>query len=226
MSARTAPGAPTRLERAKQEALVLRRALTDVPVGIASMTDRTLPALMPTTDTALFDRTLSQSVGIDRPPPSQPYPGRATTFEALLPLVTARFYSHGVRHRLLVVFTDGESSRLSSTVRYTIQLDQLSSPIFVHVWSPQERIYVRGRADRGYAPDPTSGRALAQFAALAHGRVFDEKQLGQAAAALRAAAGAGASTTAVSAYARIALAPVVVLGGVLPLGFLLWRRNL
>ena len=226
MSARSAPGAPTRLARAKRDALQLRRALTDVPVGIASMTDRTLPALMPTTDAALFGRTLAQSIGIDRPPPSQPYPSRATTFEALLPLVSARFYSHGVKRRLLVVFTDGESSRLSSTVPYTIQLDQLSSPIFVHLWSPRERIYVHGRVDRGYAPDPTSSRMLAQFAALAHGRVFAEDQIGQAAAALRAAAGTGRSTSAVSAYARIALAPWFVLGGVLPLGFLLWRRNL
>ncbi|HKI91874.1 MAG TPA: hypothetical protein VJ986_06210 [Gaiellaceae bacterium] len=226
MSARAAPGAPTRLARAKRDALRLRRALTDVPVGIASMTDRTLPALMPTTDAALFGRTLAQSIGIDRPPPSQPYTGRATTFEALLPLVASHFYSHGVTRRLLVVFTDGESSRLSSTVPYTIQVDQLSSPIFVHVWSRQERIFVHGRPDRGYVSDPSSGRSLARFARLAHGRVFEESQIGQAAAALHAAAGRGATTTAVSAYARIALAPWFVLGGVLPLAFLFWRRNL
>lgn len=225
MSARAAPAAPTRLERAKREALRLRRALTDVPVGVAVMTDRTLPTLMPTTDAALFARTVAQSVGINRPPPSQRYPGRATTLEALLPVATSRFYSRGVTHRLLVVFTDGESSPLSSTLRYTVQLDALPSPLIVHVWSPREQIFVRGRADRGYVPDPTSGRALATFARLAHGRTFGENQIGQAAAALRDAAGHGPTTTAVSAYVRIPLAPWFALAGVLPLGFLLWRRN-
>ena len=71
MNARPAPGEPSRLQRAKREALRLRNRLTDVPVGIASMTDRTLPELMPTTDPALFSRTLAASVGIDSPPPSQ-----------------------------------------------------------------------------------------------------------------------------------------------------------
>src|SRR5207248_1275733 len=62
MRARAAPGQPTRLARAKRLALRLRATMSDVPVGIASMTDRVLPNLMPTTDAALFARTLSQSV--------------------------------------------------------------------------------------------------------------------------------------------------------------------
>ena len=68
---------------------------------------------MPTTDQTLFERTVTQSVGIDEPPPSQQYQGRATTFAALVPLVESHFYSPGVQRRVLIVFTDGESAKVS-----------------------------------------------------------------------------------------------------------------
>ena len=117
MSARSAVGAPSRLARSERLALRLRRRLPDVPVGIATMTDRTLPDLMPTTDASLFSRTLAASVGIDRPPPSQAYHGRATTLEALVPILQSHYFSSASRHKLIVVFTDGESSRLPSIRR-------------------------------------------------------------------------------------------------------------
>jgi hypothetical protein len=225
MAAR-APGGPTRLARAKREALRLRALLGDIPVGIASMTDRTLPNLMPTTDSALFARTVAQSVAVNRPPPSQRYPNRATTLQALLPLGQAHYFAPGVRHRLLVVFTDGESAQLPSTLRYSLQQTPLPQPMFVHVWAPDERIVVRGRVDERYVPDASSGEALAAFAELAHGRVFGERDMGALAATLHAAAGKASATTQVEAHARIALAPWFLLAGVVPLGLLLWRRNL
>src|SRR5207249_11550657 len=87
MRAAAGPGAPTRLARAKRLAMRLERTLGDVPVGIASMTDRSLPNLMPTTDQTLFDRTVEQAIAVNQPPPSQTYPDRATTFDPLVPLV-------------------------------------------------------------------------------------------------------------------------------------------
>jgi len=226
MSARTAPGERSRLERAKREALQLRNRLTDVPVGIASMTDRTLPELMPTTDPALFSRTLAASVGIDSPPPSQAYPGRATTLEALVPVLQSHFFATSTRHRLVVVFTDGESSRLPSTLRYQVGHVAELTALFVHVWSPGERIFKRGgRPDPNYRADPTSADALASFAGLLGGKEFSEQQLGRAAAAAQAGVGHSGTERQVETYARIALAPWFLLAGVVPLGFLLWRRN-
>ena len=94
MQASPGNGQPTRLARAKRLALRLRAALPDLPVGIASMTDRTLPNLMPTTDATLFSRTLTQSVAVDRPPPSQAYHlKRATSFEALVPVIQSNFFA-------------------------------------------------------------------------------------------------------------------------------------
>jgi hypothetical protein len=224
MQASPGPGRADRLARAKQLALRLRATLPDVPVGIATMTDRTLPNLMPTTDPALFARTLSQSVAIDSPPPSQVYNGRATSFEALVPLVQSNFYAQGVQRRLLVVFTDGESSKVSPYLSATLQ--QRVAPVFVHVSREGEQIYRGGRVDKKYVSDPTSFAALNQLASITGGgHAYTEQESAQVAKAARAAVGFAGKRTHVAAYARVALAPWFVLGGVLPLAFLLWRRN-
>jgi hypothetical protein len=225
MRASAGPGKPNRLVRAKQIALRLQAKLQDVPSGIASMTDRSLPNLMPTTDSALFKRTLLQSVAIDHPPPSQEYTGRATSFEALLPLVDSHFFSQGVRRRLLVVFTDGESSTLSPTL--TVTLLHRLTPVFIHIWAAGERIYgPDGRPDPRYVSDPSSAAALDRLAALIGGRhSFTEQQSGPAARVARDAVGYAGTRTHIHAYARLALAPWFILAGTAPLAFLLWRRN-
>lgn len=227
MQASTGPGQPTRLARAKRLAQLLRAQLPDLPVGIATMTDRTLPNLMPTTDASLFSRTLTQSVAIDSPPPSQIYHGRATTFEALAPLVESHFFSPGVVRRVLVVFTDGESQPISPVLKLTLQ--RRVTPIFVHVWAPHDLLYDRAhgrKPDPGYAPDPASAEALAQLAVITGGHSYSETQLSQIAHATRDAVGFASTRRRVNSYARVALAPWFVLGGILPLGFLLYRRNL
>jgi hypothetical protein len=50
MAASSGRGAPTRFERAVDFALRLRSGLADVPVGVASLTNRPLPHLFPTAD--------------------------------------------------------------------------------------------------------------------------------------------------------------------------------
>ena len=111
MQASAAPGRPTRLARAKKLALRIQQRLPDVPMGIASMTDRSLPNLLPTTDPTLFARTVTQSIAVDEPPPSQVYSNRATNFAALVPLTESHFYSPSVHRRLLVVLTEASIRR-------------------------------------------------------------------------------------------------------------------
>jgi hypothetical protein len=227
MDASAGPGLPIRLARAKRLALRLQAALPDVPIGIVSMTDRTLPVLMPTTDRALFARTLSDSIHINQPPPSRPYTGRATTFAALTYLIQSSFYSRGVAHRLVVFFTDGEASPTLPALLASLR-GQLSL-LLVHVWAPGEQIYDRdsGRlADPKYKSDPSSTGALDQVAQITGGRAFSENQLGPIAHAARQAVGYARGRQRIPEYARVALAPWFVIAGFLPLGFLLWRRNL
>ena len=225
MKASSGPGQPSRLARAKRIALRLRATMPDVPTGIAAMTDRSLPNVMPTTDAKLFNRTLGESVAIDTPPPSQPYQGRATEFQALAPVVAAHFFSNDVARRLVVVFTDGEAQPISPILGLTLQ--RRVTPIYVHMWAPGELIYDRPKRkpDPGYVADPTSSAALEELAKITDGKVFNEDQVSKIARASRDAVGYGGTVTHVDAYARVALAPWFVLGGVFPLGFLFWRRN-
>ena len=225
MSARNGRDAPDRLARAVHEAERVIPTLGDIPVGIATMTDRVLPDLMPTTDDGLVLRTLQQSVGIDRPPPSQLYPMRATSLQALFPLANGHLFAPSVTHRILVVFTDGEASPLPVGVGYALAQQVKTPPLFVHVWSQTEHIYVRGRVDRHYVPDPSSTNVLTQFAAATHGRVFGENDMRELGRTIHERAGSTPAHTEVLGYARVALAPWILLAGVIPLGFLLWRRN-
>lgn len=224
MKAAAGRGKPTRLSRARHLALRLQAALGDVPVGLATMTDRVLPDLMPTTDPALFDRALAQSVGIDEPPPTQPYRrNRATTLQALVPVISSHFFSDTVKHRLLVVLTDGEASR--DLQLYALGIGHALRPVFVHVWEPGEHIYRRTRVDRFYAADPTSAGLLKRAAALAGGNSLEEHDFHELVKVAHQRLGHGNDVAHVDAYARIALAPWVALSGILPLGFLFYRRN-
>lgn len=225
MGASPGPHGPTRIARAKRLAERLQRALGNVPVGLATMTDRVLPDVLPTTDSALFDRTLAQSIGIDRPPPTQAYKrDRATNLQALIPVLSSHFFSDAARRRLLVVFTDGEASR--DLELYGLSIGHTLRPVFVHVWRRGERIYHHGRADPFYVADPTSGALLRRAADVSSGFAFGENQFGALVKRAREALGAGKTESHVNAYARIALAPWFALAGVLPLGFLFYRRNL
>lgn len=225
MEASAAPGRPSRLERAKRLARKLEKSLGDVPVGVATMTDRVLPDLMPTTDSVLFDRTLRQSVGIDEPPPTRPYgEHRATDLESLVPLVTSHFFPDGMPRRLAVVFTDGEAS--PNLELFSYQIGHSLHPVFVHVWAANERIYHHGRPDPNYRPDPTSAGVLERAAQASDGTVIDERKYGSLVSAARRIVGNGPETGQINAYARIALAPWFALAGVFPLGFLFYRRNL
>jgi hypothetical protein len=225
MSAAAAPGRPTRLARAKRLALRLQQALPDVPMGIASMTDRSLPNLLPTTDATLFDRTVTQSIAVDEPPPTQVYSNRATTFTALVSLTENHFYSAIAQRRLLVVLTDGEASQVSPLLRLT--LHRRVPTVLVHVWEPGERIFLSsGRPDPKYVSDPRSGQALGELASETGGQqAFGEHDVGGIVQAARDIVGHAKTRTHIAAYARIPLAPWFVLGGILPLAFLLWRRN-
>jgi len=225
MRARTGAQGPTRLARAKQEAEAVIPKLGDIPVGLAAMTDRVLPVLMPTPNFALLRRTLDESVGINQPPPGQRYHGRATTFSALYPIGDAHFFSPGVQRQILVVFTDGEAAPIRTVVGYQLARAMTVHPLFVRVWAPTERIYAHGGVDPRYRPDPGSAAALSKFAAAAHGRVFSEADLQTLVQTIRAEAGSSPVDTEVIGYARVALAPWFVLAGVVPLGFLLYRRN-
>ncbi len=108
MAASSGASGPTRLQRATQEAERLRAQLRDVPSGIATLTDRVLPNLLPVTDTNAFDATLRRTIAIEDPAPFETTV-RATDFAALANVPEAGFFDPSARRRVVVFLTDGET---------------------------------------------------------------------------------------------------------------------
>ena len=215
-------GSPTRISRALVAARKIDDALRGVRVGIASDTDRVLPHLFPTIDQADFRATLRAAIGVDRPPPSRLYV-EATGFDALSSLATGHFFRPGRGARVAVLLTDGESRSFAAEDVASALARRHVRLFLVRFWGAGDRI----AGDDVYRPDPASAAELRAFADALHSRVYDEHELGAATAAIRSALGPprpvppppGATT------AR-PLAPYAMLAALLPLGLLVWRRDI
>ena len=183
--------------------IALAANLRDVPVGVASFTDRVLPAMFPTADRAAFDSTVS-SLTIEDPPPRD-VNTVATTFGALTSLATQGFFPDSVHKRAVVLLTDGESrpfdpAAVAATLRtHGIQL------VVVPVGDGADRVWrPGGRPEAGYRADPGLARLdVARLrAALGEGPASD------AAAAVRQALGSGPERTVGTASRTRSLAAV------------------
>ena len=218
-------GGRTRFERARLAARRLRVGIPDVPVGIASLTDRVLPHLFPSANAAAFAATLERSVGIERPPP-RGFWTRATTFAPLGDLVSRNFFSPGLR-RVVVVFTDGEARRVRTpALRTALARGGSTRTLFVRFWSSRERVFrPDGRLEPEYSPDPATAATLAQLAAALDAEVFRENEFEAAARALADAVGRGPRVELSERGTATALAPYLAAAALLPLSALLWRRN-
>jgi von Willebrand factor type A domain len=226
MLASAASGEPTRFDHARDEVLELQKELPDIPVGIASFTDRVLPHLFPTVDQRVFRETMNESVGIERPPPSTSFGTNVTTLDALGVVPTLNFFTPGVRKRALVVFTDGDSQPVSSVLSTDFSRKPRIAVTFVRMGNVRDRIYASGVAEAGYKQDPTSSAALTAAVHATNGRVIEEGNVSEVAAAVREALGSGPTVNRRIEGSRRALMPFVALLAVFPLGFVLFRRNL
>ena len=225
MLARASADAPDRLERAKRLASTLRRAIPDVPVGIASLTDRTLPHLFPTLEADVFSSTLKDAIGIERPPPAGT--GDLTTdYNSLGTTGTNNYFRPAVKKRLIVVFSDGESRFFDDAqLRQDFEKGNVHV-LFVHLWDANEKIYLRGNSvDPGYRPDPQARPSAQRIAAAGHGEVLGEEP-GALISRAKAFLGTGPQTKVREQRTRVSLGPYVALAALLPLGFVLLRRNL
>jgi len=226
MLAAGSPTGPSRVARAKQDAERLRGAIPDVPVGVASFTDRVLPNLFPTPDGAAFDATVERSVGIERPPPG----GNAltvTTFDALAAISKDAYFTPGRPRQLLVILSDAESRDFDvGLVQRQLGPQSGVRTVLVRIGSTREHVYGReGLPEADFRPEPTT-QVVRRFVDATGGRVFGEADLGAAAAAVRAAVGHGPRVRTGTFSSSTDLAAYFVLAAVLPLGLLIRRRNL
>jgi hypothetical protein len=226
MLARESAGATIRYHRARAAALRFRDALSDVPVGIATLTDRVLPHLFPSANADVFEATLTRSIGVDRPPPQGHFISTATRLESLTSIVERRFFSPEARHRAVVVITDGESvpasgARLAAAFGRPPGL----GAVFVHVWASDERVYAGGQVEPQYSPDPRARSILEAVSGAVGGDVYGEDDLDEAIAKARELVGDGDLAPQGERRNRIALAPYLAGAVFLPLALLLWRRD-
>jgi hypothetical protein len=225
MLAAAEPGAPTRFERAREVALGLREALPDVPLGIASLTDQVLPHLFPTTDDSVYAATLARAIDIEQPPPGAFYLTFATNLNSLRSVPETGYFPASATKRALVVLTDGETQPPDEGLSRAFARRPRIETVFVRFWDAEERIYETGVAEGGYRPDARSATWLARAAELTGGRVFEEDDAAGAASAVRAALGTGETVDRKHETGRLALMPYLTLAALLPLAFVLLRRN-
>jgi hypothetical protein len=218
---------PTRFERAQADAIAIRNAIPEIPTGVGTMTDRVLPNLLPSPSLTSFSATVRKAVGIERPPPSSTGVV-ATNLGSLATIPAGGTFSPSAKKRAIVVLTDGESRPFdpgavaSALARYPGAKLEL-----VHVWNPNEAIYdADGKPEGAYRPNPASTAALESLANATGGKVFDEGQTAAVAKAVRDALGSGPTVKLGLEPHDRALASLLALIALLPLGVVLWRRNL
>lgn len=225
MLASSGPGGVSRFERARRLAEEVRDRLVDIPVGLATLTDRTLPHVFPSTDATSYRASLERAIGVERPPPGS-YERIGTAFEALATVKNASFFDSAASKQLLIVLSDGESQptavqRLASTLAGPPRI----TPLFVQVWKPDEHVYLDGVLDPAYVTDPRSTADLQQIAKATRGAVFAEDDVDGVVSKAREVLGEGETAPRTIGSRRVALGPWLLVAAVLPLGFLLWRRN-
>jgi hypothetical protein len=228
MSAARTPDAPSRLDRAKAIVGELRARLGDVPAGIASLTDRALPHLFPSPDPRVFAATLADAIAIASPPPNGGVMhGRSTDLGALAAVPRTGFFLPTATRRVVIVLSDAESVPVSAAVvGAAFRRPPAARAIFVHVWSSRDRIWIGGRADPGYRPDPSSAAVASRLARATGGRAFPEGATGDVAAAARSALAGGGTVPAKVSETRRPIGGWLALAAALPLCLVLRARNL
>jgi hypothetical protein len=216
-------GGVNRIARARELAVELRAAVPELRVGVASLTDRVLPHLFPTFDEEVFAATLRHSIGIERPPPTRRR-RNTTILSSLNGLGTQGFFPPTPERRIVVVLSDFEAEPFAAAQLGARLRRQRLELLLVHVWDEQERI--GGLGDAGYRPDPASTGTVARLAAGAGADAFGEAEIGEAVAALREQLGEGTRRPRWQGRTRTELAPWLALAAFVPVGFVLWRRNL
>lgn len=210
MAASLTPTSPTRLARAEQAAARLRGTIPEIPAGVATLTDRVLPDLLPVPDTAGFDAVVERGVEIEDPPPVT-QSTVATGFDALGNIATGNYFTRAVKRRVIVLLTDGESNPFSPD-RLAHQLGVQAGYRFLAIrfWNRHEAVFdADGQREPSYQPDPTGRLLLAQLAAALGGRSFEENQTADAASYLRQAVGHGPVGRARGVSGQRPLAPYV-----------------
>jgi hypothetical protein len=224
MAASGQPGTETRLAQARGVVADLRAATPDVPSGLAGMTDRVLPYLLPTPDRAVFDAALRESVLIEAPPPRE-VSTNATNFDSLDSLAGSGWFDRTAKWRTCVLVTDGESASFSPAGVAEALNAARCRFLAVQVGGPGDRVYDGAIPEAGYTPDLSAEAKLVSLAAAAGGLSLHDAHGAALASALRSDAEQGPVTRTTVRTTKHALAPWLALIALLATVALVWIRS-
>ena len=216
MAASSGPGRPTRLDRARAIASSLRRSIPDVAAGVATLTDRVLPDLLPVPDARGFGDVVGRAVAIESPPP-RAAAVRATDYGALAAVPHSGFFASGTTRRIVVLVTDGESIPMPvDELRRAFGGD--AQLVVVQTWRGDEGVFDEsGRRELNYTPDPSAPAALEALVSAVGGTIARESDLGPARRALQALGSHGAVQRIAGVQtSRTPLAPYLLVAAILP----------
>jgi uncharacterized protein (DUF58 family) len=225
MLASASPGSATRYARANAVAHELASSFRSVPLGLASITDRVLPHVFPTSDTRVFVSALDESIGIERPPPAYFYTTQATTLGELQVVPTRSFFSPTAKKRALIVLTDGETRETGPRFARAFRRGPHVETFFMRFWNGDERIYESGIAEAGFKPDPRVAAGLDRAAEKIGARVYEEGDESGLVSATKAYLADGPTRPLEREGEKLALMPFATALAGLPLLLVLRRRN-
>jgi len=225
MLAAPALGAPTRFDRARALARRVRAAVPEVPAGVVSISDRVLPHLFPTPDPRAFATVLDRALAVGRPLP-RIGGGLSTNVDPLIAVAGRGYFTDGVGRRVMLVFTDGEVLPIDPQLfREGFADAPPVDVVFVRLGSAGERVFRANGRTESYRADARLGAQLDLLAEAIGAPVIPEAEPERVEAVVREALGTGAVHTVRERRSTVALAPLVLVGSLVPLAVLVRRRN-
>lgn len=226
MSAAPTPGGTRRFERAVEVAERAHQRLASIPSGVATMTDRVVPSLFPTGNDEVFTASVEDALTLGQPPP-RGYDKVGTLFASVDTFGSGTFFSAGTKHRVAIVLTDGESRPFDvADLRQTLATGPPVTFVIVRIWSSRDRVWIGKTPAADYRADPLSERRTEDLARATGGKVFAPGDIDGIVGAVRKAVGSGPVVERGQLLRVVGLGRWFALAALLPLGYLLWRRNL
>ena len=188
MQATGAPGDVVRLERARALGRRVHEALSDVPTGVATLTNRMMPLLFPTGDERGVTAVIDHSVRLMQPQPAALTAARASSLAALTLAADRSYYNPSARKRVLVVFSDLDSDFFSLEGTLRLLRQQRIEPVLVRVAAPGEQIFdAAGRPNAYVSVSTVSVDGLRR----AHWHAFEETESARLVSEIRSYLGPG-----------------------------------
>jgi hypothetical protein len=226
MLAAASPESPSRFGQAVATAKRLHQRLADIPSGVATMTDRVVPSLFPTGNDEVFNATVEDALAVGQPPP-RGYDEVGTLFAAVDTFASGTFFSRTTERRVAIVLTDGESRPFDvPLLKQTLGLGPPVTFVVLRFGSQRDRVWQEGKPVSGFRPTATAEQRTAE---LVRGTGGSEVSAGDTAGVVRIvrdAMGNGPRVEQGQLLRVIGLGKWFVLASLVPLGFLVWRRNI